>query len=310
MTTQTSETTVTSIPHQQLPLVGSLMAIGAGFVWSLGVITAKKSPHADTWQYLIWRSIGIIVAIEVVSVIRRTGAVTPKAYRSGRIVWLGCFCLWLASIAFVYALKTTTAANAAFLSSISPLVAVVLARTFLGERLNRVTVGAIAVALIGLGVTVMSDLSAGNMAGNVSALLSAVGFAGYTVCVRSDQTRDWSPVLPGYAVFMILVCATITVINGKPLVPPLAEVFLAVLHGAVFIVIGTLLFNHGSRTVTAVALSIFALSEFIFAPLWGYLVASETPKALTLVGGAIVLSAVVGKALLDARSQPMQPFGG
>ena len=48
-------------------------------------------------------------------------------------------CLLLASIAFVYAVKTTTPANAAFLASITPLVAVLLAKVTLGEPLTRVT---------------------------------------------------------------------------------------------------------------------------------------------------------------------------
>ena len=283
------------------PLLGAMFAIGAGLVWSLGVITAKKSPDADAWQYLIWRSIGVLVAVELLSVIRGTGLVTPKAYRSGRIVLLGCFFLWLASIAYVYALKTTTAANTSFLASITPLVAVVFARIFLGEKLTRITVGAIALALVGLAITVLSDLSAGNMTGNIAALLSAVGFAGYTVCVRTDQLRDWSPVLPGYALFMIAVCGIVTMINHKSLIPPATDLLLALLHGAVFIVVGTLLFNLGSRTVTAVALTIFALSEYVFAPIWGFLFANETPKSTTLLGGAIVLVAVAGKAILDAR---------
>jgi drug/metabolite transporter, DME family len=300
MTLQTERHSPPRAPHH-LPVIGSLMAIGAGFVWSLGVITAKKSPNADAWQYLIWRSIGVILAVEIMSLVRGKGLVTPKAYNSGRSMLVGCFCLWLASVAFVYALKTTTAANAAFLSSISPLIAVIFARIFLGERLNRVTIGAIGVALCGLASTVTSDLSAGNMLGNIGALLSAVGFAGYTVCVRTDRNRDWSPVLPGYAFFMILICSAVTIVNGRPLFPSAHDVVLAFIHGAVFIVIGTTLFNLGSRTVTAVALSIFALSEFVFAPIWGYLFANETPKALTLVGGAIVLVAVVAKAILDAR---------
>ncbi len=284
-----------------LPYLGAIMTIGAGFVWSLGVITVKKSEHADAWQYLIWRSVGVFVAVEVVSLIRGTGVMTPRAFRSGRRMLLGCFFLWLASIAFVYALKNTTAANTAFLAASTPLIAVVFARFVLGDRLNRPTIIALTVAFAGLSLTVISDLSAGNMLGNIAALLAAVGFAGYTVVLRTESTRDWSPILPGYAVFMVAICGVITLINGNSVVPPMLDLLLAFVHGAVFIVIGTLLFNLGARTVTAVALTIFALSEYIFAPLWGFLVADETPKQLTLIGGLLVLAAVVGKAIADSR---------
>ena len=57
-------------------------------------------------------------------------------------------------------------------------------------------------------ITVVSDLQAGNMVGNVSALMSSVGFALYTVCLRTDPHRDWSPVLPGYGLMMVLVCGS------------------------------------------------------------------------------------------------------
>ena len=70
----------------------------------------------------------IIVVIEAVARLRRRPPVTPQAFRSGGMMLLACGCLLLASIAFVYAVKNTTPANAAFLASITPLVAVVLAR--------------------------------------------------------------------------------------------------------------------------------------------------------------------------------------
>ena len=50
--------------------------------------------------------------------------------------------------------NTTTAANAAFLGSLTPLVAVVFTR-FLGERLSRSTIIAIAVGLVGLLLTAL-----------------------------------------------------------------------------------------------------------------------------------------------------------
>ena len=75
---------------------------------------------------MIWRSIGIIVVVEIMAAIQRQPVPHhPRvAQRQGRCGYanLGLF---LASIAFVYAVKTTTPANAAFLGSLTPLVAVV-----------------------------------------------------------------------------------------------------------------------------------------------------------------------------------------
>jgi drug/metabolite transporter (DMT)-like permease len=142
------------------------------------------------------------------------------------------------------------------------------------------------------------------MKGNVAAVMSSVGFAGYAVCVRSDVRRDWSPVMPGYALMMIVLCTAITVAGGGALVPPGEDVALAALHGGVFIVVGTTLFNVASRQIPAVPMAVFAQTEMLFVPIWALAVLGEEPSGQALVGGAIIFAAVVGKALIDARTRP------
>jgi drug/metabolite transporter (DMT)-like permease len=207
--------------------------------------------------------------------------------------------LFLASIAFVYAVKTTTPATAAFLGSLTPLVAVLFSR-FLGERLSRSTIVALTVALVGLVLTVVGDLDAGKMTGNISALLACVGFAIYTVCLRTDTNRDWSPVLSGYGLMMVLVCGAVTLAKGNTLVPPIGDIGWALLHGSVIIVVGTALFNAASRQVPAVPMTVFAQTEMVFVPVWGFLVLGLVPSLLSVLGGVIIFSAVVGKAVYDA----------
>ena len=284
--------------QQRLPVIASLMALGSGLIWSLGTVTARKAKHIDTFQYLIWRSIGIIVVIEVIAAFQGTSGKTLRAWRSGRAMMLANIGLFLASICFVFAVKTTTPANAAFLSSMTPLVAVVFAR-FVGERLSRSTIIALAVGIAGLIITVYGDLEAGNMVGNIAALLSSVGFALYTTCVRTDPHRDWSLVLPGYGLMMVIICSAVTLAQGKSLIPPMADMLYALFHGAVIIVIGTLMFNAASKHVPAVPMTVFAQTEMAFVPIWGILLLDLHPAALTLVGGAIIFIAVVGKAIYD-----------
>jgi drug/metabolite transporter (DMT)-like permease len=284
---------------QRLPVIASLMAVGAGVVWSFGAIASRRAEGADAFQYMIWRSIGIIVVVEVMAAVQGRPFPTIRAWRSGRTMMIANVGLFLASICFVYAVKTTTPANASFLSSLTPLVAVVLSR-FLGERLSKSTIVALAVGFVGLVVTVFSDLEAGNMWGNVMALVSSVGFAIYTVCLRTDTERDWSPVLPGYGLMMILVCGSVTLANRKTLVPPTGDIMLALIHGAIIIVIGTVMFNAASKQVPAVPMTVFAQTEMVFVPIWGFIMLGLRPKPLTLLGGAIIFAAVVGKALYDA----------
>lgn len=286
----------------RIPFLASAFALSAGVVWSFGAVTARKADQTDAFQYLIWRSIGIIIVIEVIARLKRRPPVTPVAFRSGRMMMLANLMLLLASIAFVYALKTTTAANAAFLASMTPLIAVVGSRIFLGERMSRITIVALGFALAGLVITVWGDLEAGNMTGNISAVMSSVGFAGYTVCLRTDPHRDWSPVMPGYAVMMIGICTVVTLGGGHTLVPPAADIGFALVHGGLFIVVGTLLYNVAARQVPAVAMVVFAQTETIFVPVWAVLFLSETPRATTLIGGGVIFAAVIGKAIVDSTA--------
>jgi DME family drug/metabolite transporter len=284
-------------------VLGSVAALSAGAVWSFGAVTARLADGSDAFQYLIWRSVGIIVVIEALAVVRRTPNRTMEAFRSGRRMMAANLMLLLASIGFVYAVKTTSAANAAFLGATTPLFGVIVARIFLDERLNRRTAVAIAFAFAGLAVMVVGDLEVGNIVGDLAALASAVGFACYTAIVRSAPHRDWAPVLPGYAVIMIAICATVTLGNGKTLTPPPLDISLALLHGGLFIVGGTLLYNSASRSVPAAAMTVFAQTEMVLVPIWAFIVLAERPAAATLVGGTIIMLAVVGKAALDARDE-------
>ncbi len=293
---------VTSLPTKtRVPIVASLLVAAAGLVWSLGAVTARLAKHTDAWQYLVWRSIGVLIVMEVMTLAKRQKPLMPQAYRTGRMMQMATFGLLLASLSYVYALKNTTAANAAFLSSLTPLVAAVLGRVVLKERLSRVTIGCITVALGGLLLMVLSDLNAGNMVGNAAAMMSSFGFGIYMICIRSSAARNWSPVLPGYAVAMIALCGTVTLINGKTLLPPLFDILMAMLHGGAFIVIGTLLFNVASKSVPAVGMAVLSQVENVFVPVWIFVWFSDIPKATALIGGAIILSAVLTKAVLDAR---------
>lgn len=280
-------------------MVASLLALGSGLVWSLGIVTARKATSTDAFQYLIWRSLGVIAVIEVAGLLRRQSSRTVAAWRGGRVMAAANFGIFLASIAYVYAVKTTTPANAAFLSSLTPLVAMLFG-TFLGERLTRSTIVALAVGVAGLVVTVFSDLGAGNMKGNVAAFASSIGFALYATCVRTDKTRDWSPALAGYCALMVVVCSGITLVKGRELIPRGIDITYAVAHGAVFIVVGTLMFNAASKHVPAVPMTVFTQTEMAFAPIWGIVFLGLHPRGWTLIGGAIIFTAVVGKAAFDS----------
>ncbi len=293
--------------HSHIPLTASLMALGAGIVWSFGGLFVRLTDDANTsaWQYLVWRSVGVIAVVEIGSAIKGHRSRLITAYRSGWVMIVGCLSLMLASVSYVYAVKNTTAINAALFASMTPLVTAVIAWLVLRERMDRLTVGAIMLAGVGLLIMVQGSSSAtpdgSNLSGDLAALLSALGFAGYTVCVRSSASTDWSPILPGYALMTIVLCGTVALAQGQSLAPRAVDIGWALAHGSVLIVIGTLLFNAGSKRVPAGPMAVFAQTESVFVPLWVFIALGERPGAWAMVGATVILVAVIGKALLDAR---------
>ena len=264
-------------------------------------MVTRSAAHADVWQYMIWRSVGIIFVIEIMTKVRRKPSRLPVAYTTGPKMFIATIGLLVASLGYIYALKHTTTANASFFASVTPLATVIVARFVLGERLSGVTIAALGVALVGLLIMVAGDLGAGNMGGNAAALLSSAGFAVYAVCVRSDPKRDWSPVMPGYSLLLVVLCTGVCLVNGRTVLPPVGDVGFAVFHGGALIVVGTLLFNRSAPNVPAVAMSVFAQFELVLAPFWVFLKFAEKPTFTTLIGGLFIVSAVVGKAVLDAN---------
>jgi drug/metabolite transporter, DME family len=284
-----------------------LIALSAGAVWSFGTVLARVADHSNAFQYLIWRSLGIIAVVEAWALATGRPQSTLRAFTSGRRMMAANVALLLASIGFVYAVKTTSPANAAFLGATTPLFGVIVARVFLGERIAWRTYVAMAIALAGLAIMVSGDVnvegSGKDILGDLAALASAVGFAFYAAIVRSAPERDWTPVLPGYGALMIVICSAVTFANGDTFVPPATDIALALLHGAVFIVGGTLIFNSASRKIPAAQMTVFAQTELVLVPVWAFLLLSERPSTSTLIGGTLIVMAVVGMALLDVRDQ-------
>jgi len=76
---------------------------------------------------------------------------------------------------------------------------------------------------------------------------------------------------------------------------------LALLLGSAQLGAGFLLITLGARRVPAAEVPLLALTEVVLAPIWVWLWVSEVPGRLTLLGGAVVLAAVLGQAIIRLR---------
>jgi drug/metabolite transporter (DMT)-like permease len=276
--------------------VGAIYVLAAGLSWSFTGIFLRLAPHLDSWQFLVWRSLGVACAFALILRTQRAGSLIPRLLATGRLGVVVALALSLASIAFIVAMKTTTVANALFLSSCAPLLAALLGYVFLGERLSLRQAASVALGLAGLGVIVGGALEAGHLAGNISAVLAAVGFAGASVAMRYGPRRDYSPSVFAYGLIACVFSAIVCVAGDVTLLPPLFETLAAFAAGFVGMGFGFMLFLRGAPHVPAAAVTVLAQTETIFGPIWVWLAFGETPAAATLIGGAIILAAVISMA--------------
>ena len=198
-------------------------------------------------------------------------------------------------------MKTTTVANALLFSSCAPLLGALLARVLLKEPVAPITWTAIGLGVIGLLVMTGGEVGGGDMVGNVAAVGAAICYALYSIVARIGRDRDMSGVLTIYAVITAIITFVIVLINGSDLATPWFENSMPILHGALFIGGGIMVFDLAARLVPAGQLTLLAQTETILGPLWVFLMFNEQPRLTTLIGGAVVLAGVMLAAWGEAQ---------
>jgi drug/metabolite transporter (DMT)-like permease len=278
-----------------------VLVVAAGVLWSTQGLIFRQIDTAGTWAVLFWRSVGMVPVLLAFLVWRAGGSPLPAIRKVGLAGVLGGFGLVGAFAGAIYSIQATTIANAVFLFAASPFLTALLGWMVLGERVRLETWAAMGVALAGIYVMVSSDLTGGAMAGNVAALLSAFGFAVFTVTLRWRRLDDTLPSVLLGGVFSIVVGAVVAQALGQSLAVPMADAVWAMLMGAVTLTGGMVLYTLGSRVVPAAELALLSNIEVMLAPLWVWWFLNETASPATFVGGAILLVAVMINGVSGAR---------
>lgn len=271
-------------------LLAALCASSAGII-------VRHIEAADAWQILFYRAlafIGMLLAL----VLARHGRATPAAFRAiGRPGLVMALALGSAFIAFIFALTLTTVANTVFILAVSPLAAALLARLVLGERIGRATLAAMAAALIGVALMVGDSLGSGSFDGNLMALLACLGYAAAIVALRAGRAVDMMPATCLSGAFALLVCSLLV----GSLAIPAGDILLSLLLGTGQLGAQYALITYASRAVPAGQITLIMLLEVLLAPLWVWIGIGEVPADMTLVGGAVVLAAVLLQILAPMR---------
>ncbi|MCE2748421.1 MAG: DMT family transporter [Rhodobacter sp.] len=286
---------------------GVLLVVLAGLLWSFMGLAVRHIETAGTWAILFWRSAGMVPVLLAFIAWRSGGRPLDRLRRVGVAGVLGAFGLVFAFAGAIYALQATTVAHAVFLFAASPFMAALLGWIILREPVRPATWAAIAVAGVGMFVMVRDGLAGGETAGNLAALLSAFGFAAFTLTLRWGKLEDMMPAVVLGGLFSMAVAVIALGVRAEGLAVPATDIVISVAMGAGMLATGMALYTLGSRVVPAAELTLLSMVEVLLAPVWVWLALGETASAGTFLGGGILLVAIAGNALSGLRRKPVAP---
>ncbi len=208
-------------------------------------------------------------------------------------------CYMLTVLLFVSATKLTTAANAIFLQYTAPVWVTLFSVFITKEKPTRVDGLAVIVVMAGMAIFFLDTLSPGAFVGNIVAVASGVAFAGVALCMRAQKGVSTTE--------SILLGNILTAAVCLPFIEPFApstDTFLrlAVL-GVLQLGVSYILYSWAMRTVTAIEAVLITMLEPLLNPIWVGVFTGEVPGSTSILGGLIVVAAVVARNFVHARYQ-------
>jgi drug/metabolite transporter (DMT)-like permease len=245
--------------------------------------------ETDHWTLLCSRGFLVALALGGYIVVRERGGTVAQFRALGALGLLTSGFYALSTILFVNSVRLTAVSNTLVILSAMPLVAAILGRTCFGETLPRRTWIASLVTLCGIAVIFSGSLDGGAFVGDLSALGTTAAMAAVLVILRHDRqinalaAMSLGGLIGGIAT---LPAATPSAIDARDLV-------LLLLLGLVVVPVAFGLITLGPRYLPAPEVSLIMLLEALLGPLWVWLVIGEIPPRETVLGGIVVLGALV-----------------
>ena len=287
--------------------VGYLLIFLSALVWSFGGTIARFIDTGDNWAVIFWRSLWAVAFLLGFMAWRDGWRGTLKLFRDMGLPGLAvAICFATASTSFVVALSYTTVANILLMQAGVPLLAALLAWALFRERVTVATWVAIAAVIAGVAIMVSESLDgAVSPIGDGLALLIAVMFSIATVITRRFAHVRMTPA----TCLGALLAAAFAASQASELAVSGHDMGFLFAFGVVNLGLGLAFFTTGARLVPAAVAALIGTFEPILGPIWVWLVHSEVPSLRTIVGGAVVVTALLIHIGLEFKRQarPARP---
>ena len=283
---------IKNIPGPVLIFMGALSL-------SFGGLLVKSFEGSTLWQILFWRSLFFSLTVLAFLIISYKKKTFQAFYESGLPGFFGGIILSFGFCGYVFAMYNTTVANTNFIISLQILFLAIFGYFFLKEKISTITLTSIVLAISGVFLMVGNSLSPGELSGNLAAFTMPITFAVLIMIVRKFPTVD---MVPAQFVAGISSCLIGFLLSNKLMISP-HDIFLGFLAGFFQVGFGFIFITIGARSTPSAMVGVIMLSESVLGPIWAFLFVGERPSMFGLIGGAIILFAVLLQfyALLKKR---------
>ena len=267
--------------------------LAAAIIWSTGGLFIKWTSLSGL-ELSFGRS--LLAAMTVALFTRREG------FRLNWVTALASLLYAALLLLFVLSTKATTAANAIFLQYTAPLYVLILEPLLYKEKFRRRDLLVVICCVIGMSLFFVGKLRPQDVEGNLLALGSGLCFAFYFLLLRHPRAREVnrasSVIYGNLLVVMIAAPAGLAALPNLNWRDGLIVLYLGIVQIGLAYTLFTLGMAKGIRSLDA---GIVGYVEPVLNPIWVFLVLGERPSQWALVGGAIIISAVVIHTTLKAR---------
>jgi drug/metabolite transporter (DMT)-like permease len=276
------------------------LMLAAPVLWSSAGVVTRHIERAQPFEQVFWRSLFAFVFVFAVLLFQRKHPWT--SVRRAGLPGLASGLMWaLMFTAFLFALSLTTTANALVVMAVSPLLTAIFAWLFLEDPVPPRTWIAVGAAAVGIAWMFASQLDAGHLLGMAIAFLIPVAAAVNVVVLRANHAElDLVPA--------VMLGGALSCLIALPFSLPLAasgpDIALLAFLGVFQLGLPCMFLVLASRALTAPEIALLGLLEVVLGPLWAWLGAGEEPARATLLGGTVVLAALVLNELAPLKRAP------
>ena len=261
---------------------------------SFGGLIVKSFEGATLWQILFWRSLFFILIVSIFSLLTYKTKVIQAFKKSGFPGLIGGIILSSGFCGYVFAMYNTTVANTNFIIQTQILFLAIFGYIFLKEKISKITLISIFLAITGVILMIGSSLSPGQMTGNIAAFIMPISFAILILIIRKYPHVDMIP--------LQLIAGIVAMIVGYLIAGKINisyhDIFLGFLAGFFQLGFGFIFITIGARNTPSAVVGIIMITEAVLGPLWAWMFANENPPMTVLIGGSVIIFAVLLQFLL------------